>query len=844
MEEKGKVVKKTTTAIGNAEQALRRFTSGRATPWTAWTEMTNLTPEKNDNLIAASERLQHAAALHDRHPDLRAELARMVELVFAIAARGLHAYAEYKRHRGVIDFIDQEQLALRLLAEPSVREQLSGRLDLVLVDEFQDTSPIQLAIFLQLAKVAKKTVWVGDQKQSIYGFRGTDPAIMDAAIEAVLAGEEPKTLEKSWRSRPELVRTTSAVFAESFRGQGIPPSRVRLEPARTEEPSCLGPYLEYWAIAGQNKSIRLAALAAAVRTLLTEEPTNRVRTSDHRVSRDIRPGDVAVLCRSNAECHDLAGALGEIGVPAVLARPGLMSTPEGLISLAALRLFVDGRDSLARAQLARFLCDPEDSAKWLQNLLDTPKARGFDDLPPIARVLEARGRFQSAGALAALDAAMDAVGVRELCLQWGDAPGRLANLDRLRAHAMQYCSLAQSEGRGVTPTGLVRHLEQIQDPGWSKEPTDEKAAVASADAVVLSTWHAAKGLEWPVTILTGLDNVYENSALGVNVATDREQIDLNDPLADRWIRYWPYPYGGKSKNIEMRTRLTEHPVQKAKDVLSLAQELRVLYVGWTRARDRLVLVSKPGELPRGLLSLLQSDGEPVITEPDGDTITWADRTFTYTRREPVPVEPVAHKRRPGSAVVPAGPKAHPPAVVYPSEMTRPGHVGVIVAVGDPIPISGEPNMADLGEAIHGFLAADVPGPAEHRLQMATDLLERWRVAGAIEPPRVVAAGDAIRAWADEHYPGARWRREWPIRHRLEDGSTVRGFIDLVLETDGELFVIDHKSFPGRLRDQQERVQKYAGQLGVYRDALGAATGMPVTAAYIYLPISGKVVEVV
>ena len=104
-------------------------------------------------------------------------------------------------------------------------------------------------------------------------------------------------------------------------------------------------------------------------------------------------------------------------------------------------------------------------------------------------------------------------------------------------------------------------------------------------------------------------------------------------------------------------------------------------------------------------------------------------------------------------------------------------------------------------------------------------------------------------WKDGRSPGAssprRSRRfqEWPIRHRLPDGSVVRGFVDLVIEIDEGLVVIDHKSFPGTLTDEHKKVQEYAGQLGVYGEALAAAEGKPVLAGYIHLPVSGEMVEV-
>lgn len=141
---------------------------------------------------------------------------------------------------------DQEFLALRLLEREEVCQRISQELELLVVDEFQDTSPIQLAILLKLAEVCGKAVWVGDQKQSIFGFRDTDPALMDACMDQLGKEAATETLPKSWRSRPGLVELTSHVFARAFAGHGMPEELVRLAPAIEDEPHGLGPFLERW----------------------------------------------------------------------------------------------------------------------------------------------------------------------------------------------------------------------------------------------------------------------------------------------------------------------------------------------------------------------------------------------------------------------------------------------------------------------------------------------------------------------------------------------------------------------------------------------------------------------
>ena len=123
------------------------------------------------------------------------------------------------------------------------------------------------------------------------------------------------------------------------------------------------------------------------------------------------------------------------------------------------------------------------------------------------------------------------------------------------------------------------------------------------------------------------------------------------------------------------------------------------------------------------------------------------------------------------------------------------------------------------------------------------MLERFEVAGAVEAAQLPGASDRLAQWIESTWPGATWRREWPLLHRLPDGTVLRGVADLVLETDTGLVLLDHKSFPGSRAQASARAGEYAGQLAAYVGALEAATGKTVLGAYIHLPVSGLVVAV-
>lgn len=180
-----------------------------------------------DHLLPVKE----AAQGHEAHPTFHAEVRRYLDLIFNLAADALDTYAQAKLALGAVDFSDQEVLLLRAVREsPEVREALAGELDLILVDEFQDTSPLQLALFVELAKLAKRSVWVGDPKQAIYGFRGTDARLIAGVLGAIKTwgGTLGGPLTTSRRSTPGLVSLTNAVFESAFHPD-LAPDEVRLQ---------------------------------------------------------------------------------------------------------------------------------------------------------------------------------------------------------------------------------------------------------------------------------------------------------------------------------------------------------------------------------------------------------------------------------------------------------------------------------------------------------------------------------------------------------------------------------------------------------------------------------------
>lgn len=832
----------------------------RRLTWGDWAKLASSKPTKKSLEVAAP--VQEAAARHVAHPALREQMHALIEHLFTIAADSLTAYQAHKRDRGVIDFIDQETLALKALHRADVRDALAGQLDLVLIDEFQDTSPIQLAVFLALASLAKESIWVGDPKQAIYGFRGTDPGLMDAAIESLSSTEtdpdlvanaaravtsKVDVLDISYRSRPELVHVTSEIFARAFASQGVPEARTRLKPALAMEPAGLGEIIEYWPLDEvKNAGERARAVAAGVRDLLRREVL--VRGSDG--VRAAKRSDIAVLCRTNAQCQEVADALAALDVAAVVPRMSLLETTEATVVEAALRLWADPGDALAAAEIARVLSYPGDLDGLVARAIEKPGREAFADEPTVARLLAARDQASDLDPLSTLDAVFAATAVRTLCAEWGRTAQRLANLDALRAHAVGYVDEAMASGDAPTLVGLIGRLSEIQDDSWHAHRTDTQALLAGEDAVTVSTWHRAKGLEWSVTVLFGLEGVREPHAHGVHVLSDRGAFVVEDPLGGRWIRFWPNAYKNTNQKGPVREAFERSPGHAALVARAEREALRVLYVGWTRARDRLIFAVQRGKLLAGIVGKLASIDPALISEPaaeqaGSEVITWAGVTTSIAAVPCVPAPAISVPPEPGVVAELGVPRARAAARTSPSSVAAIdcSH-GEIVRIGPRIGVKGSPHMEDVGHAIHAFLAADRPGiPTHERLEMATELLGRFAVGTHLEPVQVLEAAERFHAWVDTTFVGARLQREYPVLHRLDVQGLVSGTADLIVRCGTETVIIDHKSFPGDEGRAQERAKSYAGQLATYAAAVRAAGGCSTIRTWIHFPVVGIVVEI-
>lgn len=864
----------TKSAVDALQDYRRASQYGRAT-WAQWLKLAQVKAAKaSDPLLEAT---RAAAASWVSHPQLREDVQRFTLLVYRAAAVTLERYASWKRQRGLVDYVDMIDGALTLLEDPEVAADLAEKLQLVVVDELQDSSPIQLALFLRLHLIAGRSTWVGDPKQCIFEYAGADPALMDCVLRwAHSAGGKRDRQTTNYRSRRCLVELCNAVFTGVFGAHGLEPADITVaahrDPKKEPELEPLPPLgLFYYE---GNATQQAAAIAAGVARVLASPEQTPIRDRLTGEARAVQPHDVAILVATNSEGRLIAEALAALGLRATFARTGLLSTPEGVAVAAALRFLLDARDSLATAEIeALHGWNDTTVGEWFSHRLAAPDTDEPANPAPWRKRLDAlRASVVLLSPQELVEAVLVALDLPSLAARWPDPAQRLANLDALRRFARIYERRCIDSGEGCSLSGLVRFLEGLTRTTYrhgEERSADTQHTGGDAAGVTVMTYHRSKGLEWPVVILSSLDRDVRPRTFEVSpeLATNQSTatLDPDNPLAGRWIRYWPWPFGNPKTKASLRDRAEQSSVGLASLTREREERARLLYVGFTRARDHLVLATK---LTRGVpqcqwLSELTNNGAPAIAlpgDPTNDALTTV-AIASPTGKLTVP----ARLFRLAAADVPTMKSAEPerrwfarsappvdllPYWIRPSAVTE-FALTTITAIHEIHPplvrnAASAPVWNVVGDALHAFLAADVEGlepPA--RFKLAARLITAFAI-DAFAPQAFLDASDAFADFVRSQLPGARWLREIPIEARIASPlgeRAIDGRMDLLLETDDALIIVDHKSFPGAGEAAwRQKAADLSGQLATYARALALARNDKPIHAWLHFATSGAVVR--
>ncbi|WOS65837.1 UvrD-helicase domain-containing protein [Sinorhizobium fredii] len=818
--------------------AHERMSQGEAINWSTWAKLTKVACARTKDGPAYEEALADviaAAGRHVDHPRLRAETEQFIRETFNCAAEALTAYQDWKAERGLLDFTDQEALALEVLKDPVRVGRLRKRVGRVFVDEFQDSSPLQLAVFTALSEVAEESTWVGDPKQAIYGFRGADTELTQAAFTGAGVAASPKdVLSTSWRSRPGVIELSNALFTPAFQRMGLPAAQHAFSGAARSDLGFVRPPIAWWPLRGKVEEQAQALAEGICQCLADAEWLVGGASREHR---SLCSGDIAVLCRTNTDVARFARALGRAGLPVAVERSGLTRTPHAELVLAACRWVADATDRLALTELARFFGSDPASDDWLHAAAAEDAVAALRARVPVADELERlRERVLNLTPAELVDSVLVLPAMMAQIEQWGDVATRFDDLEALRGLAAAYEDECGASGAPATLHGLLLSLEGA-DP---KRPPS-----LAKDAIQVMTYHGAKGLEWPMTVLTGL--AWEPKArLFEPVAEVDGELDWRAPLEKRWIRFWPWPYGQSGKDSALEVAAFSSDLGQAAWRRATHEDIRLLYVGATRARDYVVF-APPAKGELNWLKLLDDpDGAPHVVPPSaGDNLLMVgDRTFVAHVR-PLAVSEAPEERYPQPPFVHSrsAPVERRPLYLRPSQAEG-GDWRVVerVSLGGRLPIDGVADMAALGEALHAIIAYDdVSRHTAQRLADADVTLARWGVRGfaAVD---ALTASDRLSGWLKSRWPNGTLSPEAPVTARLGD-QLVQGRIDLLVDFDHGWAIVDHKSFAGRVGQWEGHAIHHAPQLGLYGEAVAAVSGRTCDELWIHMPIVGELLRV-
>ncbi len=498
----------------------------------------------------------------------------------AFAERSRELYLQRKRQLGVHTFDDLTSRLLEALREPDTGElaaqQLADRYRLVLVDEFQDTDPEQWEI-VQRAFVNRSTVvLVGDPKQSIYAFRGADVFAYLAAAEQA---SHPATLPTNWRSDPAVVRGiehlmrgvamgSGRIFAEPV---GVSRTGSRLKPAISPAVAvrCHDAPAKPIEVSAARRAVR-ADLVAQVRLLLDARTTITAAEGE----RLLTPSDVAVLTRSNSNGQAICDQLNAAGVAAVFTgASSVFKSPAANAWRDMLLAVADPRPAnLARAALTPLIgwCFDDLAAAHHDTTAARERGRTLDELA--VQVRTASWILADQG-IAAMFEALNHRNNLYARLLGADGGERL--LTDIK-HLAQLLVRAETAGRDAA--SLVTWLDE-HIAGAADDDADlaSRRIETDRDAVQVMTVHRAKGLEFPVVMLSDAADVY---------VPDRPKD--NAPVV-----------------IHTNGRRVLHVYQDRKDPATrqnrdeaIDEELRLLYVAMTRAQCLLMLWWSPSRNTR------------------------------------------------------------------------------------------------------------------------------------------------------------------------------------------------------------------------------------------------------
>jgi ATP-dependent exoDNAse (exonuclease V) beta subunit len=566
--------------------------------------------------------------------------------------------------------------------------------------------------------------------------------------------------------------------------------------------------------------VRAAVIGERLKALL-EDPEQTIVDRRTKRPRRLKGGDIAVLCPTHDMLAKYAELLRAQGHTVRLQADGWLASRAVEIARHALAYLANRSDRHA----ALYLAVTELGSLTLQEALSQLIEQGRIANPVLARLDELAAGVAERTVYTLVAEVLAALGLFDTVMRWPDGEQQRANLLRLQAEAAEFMDANREalayggfHGSGVqTFLAWLKARVDLKDGDRQPEPR-----VLDEDAIVLTTWHSAKGREWPVVAVCGLDKSVKGQLpdLGLGYASFE---DLSQLLAQARIEYAP-KFAAEETNDRFLIEL---------DALAETEARRLLYVALTRARDKLVL-EWPEYLSTSKVtsywSLLNGVGQVAVgkNELQVGTTRFPCRVTPGSSELPENLElgtvpavtalPVVGRRaiEPGELPTVLTPDSRTPsALALEVPAAAPADV-TVVRYGEALAVEVRLSGVALGSFLHrAFEVLGARPDLKDRLPQITGL-----AGDAAELEKIAAAVARFEAWVAEKFKPTAVQREWPLLHVDRAGTVVSGMADLIVHTAQGAWIVDHKS--DVVEDPVAAFAKYEPQLSAYRQALEAA----------------------
>jgi len=754
--------------------------------------------------------------------------------------------AESRRAAGELDFHDLLVLARSVLRDPThgmdVRSALAQRYQRLLIDEFQDTDPIQVELAVLIASddpdagtkdwrtVVPRTghlFFVGDPMQAIYRFRRADIATFLDTRDHLVGGAE--SLDRNYRTAETVLGWVNATFSQLIQeAPGSQPAYTSLVPVRRDPD--VGPAVAFIGREHEGKP-RAAALrdaeahdvAGAIRRAVEGRWMVSERQPDGSEQwRPTRWSDVAILLPGRSSLAELQPALESAQIPyRVEASSLVFETREVRELMLIIRAVDDPTDSLSIVAALRtpsFGCGDDDLLVWRRRysgswdyLNPVP-----EDAPPDHPVAVGLGRLRSLHEQRAWRSPSE---ILEMTLregrffELGASVRRPRDLWRRLRFVLDQCRAWEDAG-GVTLRQYLRWAAGQAAKGDRAKET--VLPETDDDAVRILTIHSAKGLEFPVVVVSGLTSEMVRPPRGVQVRFpegDGWAIHLKKGLATQ----------GYEDTVEVEA-------QRERD-----ERIRLLYVATTRARDHLVV-------------------SVHRKENDGDSVTSAEVLYeagwhpdivelleieNFEQPRDAPTESAVRQALPELPTLEDWRRLHDAALADAARPIAVSATGLAAEERDTEEVEGVPRRrtggdgAAIGSAVHAVLQTV-------DLDTGARLAEASAAAAATEGVR--SRTGLIEALCRSALESDVVRRAAQSRHFrevyvgvLEGDRVLEGFIDLLYEDGDGVAIVDYKTDSWKdVSDLDAKVERYCGQMRAYARAVRQAVGREITSATLLM----------